>query len=85
MNYTQSTLSRKHQTVIPAPIRLALKLKPGDRVLWKVINVDGQKKAIAQPAPQDWAKHTRGLAQQLWKDIDINQYVKGLRDEWDGK
>jgi AbrB family looped-hinge helix DNA binding protein len=83
MKQTQSTISSKHQVVVPAAVRRALNLKAGDTLNWRVIKTKtSQTKAIAEPLPDDWAEHTRGLGQAIWQEVDIDTYINELRQEW---
>lgn len=79
---TQSTLSGKYQTVVPAAIRQKVHLRAGDVILWRVIQAGDQTVALAQPQPRRWAAHTRGLGARLWNNIDIAEYIDNLRSEW---
>lgn len=82
METTQSLISPKYQTVIPAKIRRRLNLKKGDKLIWRVISVGNQPKIITEPEPKDWAAHTRGLGKNLWQKVDIEEYINNLRAEW---
>ena len=84
MKYSQSTMSAKNQIVVPSNIRNTLGLKAGDSLNWKIVMSDKAKspKVIAEPTPKSWAKHTRGLGQELWSKVDIDSYINNLRREW---
>jgi len=82
MQQTQSLISSKYQTVIPVKIRRRLNLKAGDRLIWKIISVGNQLKIITEPEPKNWAKYTRGLGKNIWKKVNIDEYIKNLRSEW---
>lgn len=32
---------------------------------------------------KNWAEYSRGLGKEIWQDIDVDTYIKDLRDEWD--
>lgn len=83
MIQTQSRISDRYQTVVPADIRNALDLKAGDKILWSIIRFGNKKKAIAEPNPKSWAAYSRGLGKSIWKSIDIDKYIQDLRDEWE--
>lgn len=36
LEVSESVMSRGNQTTVPKPIRLALKLKPGDFLIWEI-------------------------------------------------
>jgi len=82
MELTQSLISSKYQTVIPAKIRRKLKLKAGDRLIWRVVSIGGKLKMITEPEPKNWAQYTRGLGKKIWEKVDIKAYIKNLRLEW---
>ena len=83
MDQIQSAISSKNQVVIPAIVRRALKLKSGSKLLWKVVKVNNSAQAIIELEPKDWAKYSRGLGKHIWEGVDIDDYIKQLRQEWD--
>lgn len=85
MQQIQSTLSAKHQTVIPSHIRKALKLKAGDKIMWRVVITPSQPVVIAEPLPKNWAFYMRGLGKYIWQNINIQTYIQNLRQEWENK
>ena len=78
-------ISGKNQTVVPALIRHALKLKSGDTLLWRLIKVGTKQKIIAEPSPKHWATHSLGRGKDVWKKINIDEYITNLREEWDSQ
>ena len=82
MKIIKSSLSTKNQTVIPSLIREELNLKPGDKIIWRIVYSDKTPQAIAEPQPKSWTNYTRGLGKNIWQDIDIESYVKNLKKEW---
>lgn len=85
MKVTQSLISSKYQTVVPADVRRAMNLGAGDALLWQVIQVNGKSKALAEPKAKNWTAHARGLGKQVWEKVDIQQYINDLRDEWENR
>ncbi len=77
-----SKMSSRNQIVIPAKIRKALSLKAGDKLMWSVINVNNRLKVLAEPKPKNWAEYSLGLGKEIWKGVDVDKYIKDLRDEW---
>lgn len=53
----QSKVSVRGQTVIPAPVRAALDIKPNQKLVWRVS--DGM--ATVMPIPEDPIKAARGF------------------------
>lgn len=90
MMQTQSTqyseyptkLSSRNQTVVPSRVRKALGLKKGSRLYWRIMKIGRELKAIADPKPIDWAAFSRGLGKESWKGIDVDEYIRKLREEW---
>lgn len=82
MPYIQSTLSSKHQIVVPSEVRKALKLSSGDSILWRITQMSDQPKAVAEPMPKKWADRMKGLGKDLWKKVSIDEYIDSLRNEW---
>lgn len=83
MNLQQSTLSQKNQTVIPSAVRRTLNLQAGDKITWRVARHGNSVSAIAEPMPKNWTGYMAGLGKDMWKDVDIDEYVEQLRKEWD--
>lgn len=82
-NFMYNTrISSRNQTVVPAKVRKALKLNVGDTIFWRLIRLENSIKVIAEPKPISWANYTRGLGKQIWKNVDIKNYIKNLRQEW---
>lgn len=80
--YADSKLSRKYQTVIPQKIRQALRLNKGDEIIWTVKKTRGQPVAELYSKPKSWTEYMRGLGKEIWQGVDVNKYIKQLRDEW---
>lgn len=72
-------LSSKNQIVIPKEARDYVHLKPGDKLL---LTVSASGHLLLWKRPRDYAAHMEGLGQELWKDVDIAQYIKKMRKEW---
>lgn len=82
MDSIQSTISGKNQVVVPAQVRESLKLKAGDKLLWRIIQDKNGNKAIAESEPKSWAGYARGLGHDIWQNTDIDGYIESLRQEW---
>lgn len=82
MDSIQSTISGKNQVVVPARVRKSLKLKAGDKLLWRIIQDKSGNKAIAELEPKSWAGYARGLGKDIWQNTDIDGYIESLRQEW---
>lgn len=75
-------MSSKNQIVVPAEVRRALKLSPGDHLLWRVAYRNDQAKALAEPVPKSWTSAMKGLGKNLWSRVSIAEYIDSLRQEW---
>ncbi|OGC03786.1 hypothetical protein A2276_08030 [candidate division WOR-1 bacterium RIFOXYA12_FULL_43_27] len=73
------TLSSKYQVVIPKEAREMTHLEAGDKLLL-TISAGGQ--ILLWKKPKNYTAHMKGLGKELWRGININQYVKTLRKEW---
>lgn len=78
-------ISEKYQTVVPAKVRRMLNMGAGDTILWRLIRSGDQIKVIAEPKPKNVASALRGLGKHIWKNVDIDTYIKNLREEWDNR
>jgi len=82
MSYTfieKARLGRKNQMVLPSGVRKRLGIAEGDEVL---IKVEGTT-AFIIPKPKSYASHLCGLHNEIWRDIDIEQYVGEERNSWE--
>jgi AbrB family looped-hinge helix DNA binding protein len=78
MSTTSVKVSVKYKITIPKIARKELNLKKGDRLL-----VDVQDSVIVLiPEPKHYADHLQGLHSEIWKDIDIQEYLSGERKAW---
>jgi len=71
-------VSSKYQIVVPRDARNALKVQPGDYLLTAVR--DGM--LLLRPQPKSYTKALRGLHKELWKDVDLENYLKQERKSW---
>ncbi|KKR33289.1 MAG: hypothetical protein UT63_C0019G0011 [Candidatus Gottesmanbacteria bacterium GW2011_GWC2_39_8] len=75
-------ISSRNQTVVPAKIRRKLGLKSGDQLIWRIVKIGDQYKILAEPAPKSWADYTLGLGKNTWKNVNLEEYIENLRNEW---
>ncbi len=74
----EAKLSSKNQIVIPKELRTYAHLKEGDKLL-----IDGQGgRLVLVKAPQDYSKYMEGLHQEVWKNTNIDSYIKNERKSW---
>ena len=78
MATTSVKVSAKYQIAVPQIARKKLNIKKGDRLL-----VDVQDGAIVLiPQPKRYTDYLQGLHSEIWKDIDVQDYLKGEREAW---
>ena len=72
-------MSSDAQTIYESEIR---KLPPGEQL--RLVELITRDLATAAGADRDLRSimELRGLGDEIWKDVDAQQYVKELRDEW---
>lgn len=79
---SQSAISTKYQTVIPASIREYLGVTPGETLIWHVVQTNNRPWIVLTSKPHKWSKSLSGLGKEVWKGIDTGSYLKQLRSEW---
>ena len=78
MATTSVKVSAKYQIAVPQIARKKLNIKRGDRLL-----VDVQDGVIVLiPQPKRYTDYLQGLHSEIWKDIDVQNYINGERDAW---
>lgn len=71
----EATLSSKNQIVIPREAREALQLKPGDKLLVRVLG----GKIVILEKPKSYSKAIRGLMRKSYDQ----EYVRKERESWE--
>ncbi len=78
MATTSVKVSAKYQIAVPQIARKKLNIRKGDRLL-----VDVQDGVIVLiPQPKRYTDYLQGLHSEIWKDIDVQDYLKGEHDAW---
>ena len=76
------TIGSKSQVVIPKEVRkLTPELKTGKKVRVRVLN---PRAVIVEAVDQDWVSSAYGMHQKVWQGVDATEYIKKLRDQWEG-
>lgn len=78
MTRTSIKVSVKYQITIPQNARKKLNIKRGDRLLVDV--QDGL--LLLMPKPKRYTAYLRGLHSELWKGVDVQNYLNGERRAW---
>ena len=50
--------------------------------MWSVKKTGKELVAEVKPHPKSWADYSLGLAEDTWKDVDVDKYIDDLRNEW---
>lgn len=74
----RAKVTSKYQVVIPKKIRETLQLKPG-QYLQAYRIPDGVILTTEKKWPDDYI----GLHREVWRDVDITEYLENERNSWD--
>jgi AbrB family looped-hinge helix DNA binding protein len=78
MSTTSVKVSAKYQIAVPQIARKKLNIKKGDRLL-----VDVQDGVIVLiPEPKRYTDYLQGLHSEIWKGMDVQNYLNGERGAW---
>jgi len=74
-------VSHKFQVVIPKDIRELLGISKGDtlQVYKKNHEIIMKKADVKKPLS---LKNLKGLGKEIWKDVDVEEYIKKERESW---
>jgi len=72
-------VSNKFQIVIPKEIRERLGIREGDRLL---VSIDGDHIRIVR-APKSMTDFLLGLHKEVWKGVEVKDYIDGERGAWE--
>jgi len=75
---TRVKVSNRFQIAVPAAARRKLRIKAGDHLLVDV----REGSLVLLPEPHDYPARLRGLHQEIWKDIEPQEYVRQERQAW---
>ena len=70
----------KNQVVIPLEIRKQKGIRPGDSLMWEIREDTGEITVLVRP--NNFSSHMRGLGKEVWRGIDVKEYVKEQRKSW---
>ncbi|MBI2410580.1 MAG: AbrB/MazE/SpoVT family DNA-binding domain-containing protein [Candidatus Kerfeldbacteria bacterium] len=79
---SQSSITTKYQTVIPAAIRQELGIKMHEELIWQIIRTNAEPMVLVSRRPKNWAQHLSGLGKRVWEGVDTDMYLKQLKKEW---
>ncbi len=74
-------VSHKFQVVIPKDVREILGISKGDtlQVYERDNEIVMKKLEIKKPLS---LKNLKGLGKEIWRDIDVEEYIKKERESW---
>jgi len=73
-------VSKRHQISVPSAVRKRLGIKQGDKLL---VEVKGDI-IILLREPRDYVDHLSGLHEEIWRDVNVDEYLEGERTAWTG-
>lgn len=73
-------VSKRHQISVPSAVRKRLGIKQGDRLL---VEVKGDMLILLRE-PRDYVDHLSGLHEEIWRNLDVDEYLEGERTAWTG-
>lgn len=73
-------ISKRHQISVPSAVRKRLGIKQGDKLL---VEVKGDM-IILLREPNDYVDHLSGLHEEIWRDVDVDEYLECERTSWTG-
>lgn len=68
----------KFQVVIPYDVRQKIDLHPKDEVIVEVI----AGTVVIVPKPKSFTSFMTGLGKELWKGVDVKDYIRKERELW---
>jgi len=80
-----SVISPQGQVTLPAKIRKALDLKPGDVISWLAVKAkEGDSQLVALKQPKNWVEANYGIAKKHYaKYGGGDKYLEKERASWD--
>ena len=76
---SRTTLDPDNQIEVPLEIREAANIKPGDTLNMEVR--DGL--IVLVPERRSIVQQLKGLNADIWKVIDVDEYIQQERDSWE--
>ena len=73
-------VSKRYQISVPSAVRKRLGIKQGDRLL---VEVKGETMILVRE-PANHVDHLSGLHEEIWHDVDVDEYLEGERTAWTG-
>ena len=74
----QAQISEKFQVVIPKEVRQKLDLQPRSTLLFLIYD----DTVLIRPKPASFTDALRGLHQEVWKDVNVDEWLNEERSSW---
>jgi AbrB family looped-hinge helix DNA binding protein len=74
-------IGKRFQIVLPKSVRKSLGVGEGDKLIITV----KEGEALLRPLPRNYSKYMLGLHKELWKSVDVDEYIKEERKKWKEK
>ena len=78
---SRAKVGERGQVVIPKPIREALGIRPGDRLIVEI----AAGGVLMYRQPDSYTKALRGLYKESWAGVEVAAYIEKEREEWDSR
>ncbi|HEU4797731.1 MAG TPA: AbrB/MazE/SpoVT family DNA-binding domain-containing protein [bacterium] len=71
-------VGKRFQVVLPKKVRQRLDLHEGDELLIEVSRLG----ILLLPKPKSYTAHLAGLHREVWKDVNVDDYLSKERKGW---
>jgi len=75
---TSVRIGKRYAVVLPKKVRERLGLHEGDELLIEV----SRRGILLIPRPKSYTSHLAGLHREVWKDLDVDDYLAEERKSW---
>ncbi|HEU5300215.1 MAG TPA: AbrB/MazE/SpoVT family DNA-binding domain-containing protein [bacterium] len=75
---TSVRIGKRYAVVLPKKVRERLDLHEGDVLLVEV----NRRGILLIPRPASYTSHLAGLHREVWKDLDVDEYLEAERKSW---
>ncbi|HET6948480.1 MAG TPA: AbrB/MazE/SpoVT family DNA-binding domain-containing protein [bacterium] len=75
---TSVRIGKRYAVVLPKKVRERLGLHEGDELLIEV----SRRGILLIPRPKSYTAHLAGLHREVWKDVDVDDYLTEERKSW---
>ena len=76
---TSVRIGKRYAVVLPKKIRQRLDLHEGDELLIEV----SRRGILLIPRPKSYTSHLAGLHREVWKDLNVDDYLEEERKSWE--